>query len=102
MSAAPEASGVIPSTRRPVAVRAVPTDVELSDVDAVAVPVCVDGDVPKEVGYDRAALTRSGFTGQVGQALPLPTARLLAVFVVGVVVGSMFPWLRRRRPASRR
>lgn len=27
---------------------------------------------------------------------------LLAVFLAGVVVGSMFPWLRRRRPASRR
>jgi leucyl aminopeptidase len=100
MSAAPEVSDVIPSTRRPVAVRAVPTDVDLSDVDAVAVPVGTDGDVPKEVGYDRTALARSGFTGQVGQALPLPTSDGAARVAVGVGPADRLDTATLRRAAA--
>jgi leucyl aminopeptidase len=100
MSAAPEVSDVIPSMRRTVAVRAVPNDVELSDVDAVAVPVGADRDVPKEVGYDRAVLARSGFTGQVGQALPLPTPDGAARVAVGVGPADRLDTATLRRAAA--
>ena len=41
-------------------------------VDAVGVPVAVDGAVPKALGLDRGALAAAGFEGKVGQALLVP------------------------------
>ena len=43
-------------------------------IEAVAVPVSSDGDVPEALGLDRDALTRAGFSGALGQALALPVA----------------------------
>ncbi|HET7829519.1 MAG TPA: leucyl aminopeptidase [Candidatus Limnocylindrales bacterium] len=39
---------------------------------AIAVPVGTAGDVPDRLGLSRPALTAAGFTGAVGQALPIP------------------------------
>jgi hypothetical protein len=63
---------VVPSTRRATRVRTVPADADLSMVDAVAVAVTSDGDVPAELRCDRRALRRCGFSAEVGQALAMP------------------------------
>ncbi|MFJ6418440.1 leucyl aminopeptidase [Paeniglutamicibacter sp. NPDC091659] len=42
-------------------------------VEAVAVLVGSDGDVPAELGLDREALARAGFTGAAGGTLLVPT-----------------------------
>ena len=86
---APSTVDVTPSLRRAVAVTVVPPDTGLdgagagAGADAVAVPVGSDGEVPKEIGHDRAALARAGFAGRLGQALPLPTADGPAQVAVG-------------------
>ncbi len=41
-------------------------------VEAVAVLVGSDGDVPAELGLDREALARAGFTGAAGGTLLVP------------------------------
>jgi leucyl aminopeptidase len=82
-----ETFDVTPSVRRPVTVTTVPSPTDgggLPDVDAVAVPVSSDGDLPADLGYDRPALARAGFTGAPGEALALPSAGGPARVVVGV------------------
>jgi leucyl aminopeptidase len=83
MPVAGQVFDVVPSIRRTAAVTVVPTDAELPPVEAVAVPVTTDGDVPAELGCDRAALSRSGFSGRVGQALALPFGDGPALVAVG-------------------
>lgn len=39
------------------------------DADAVGLPVGVEGDVPRELGLDRATLAAAAFEGKVGQSL---------------------------------
>ncbi len=55
-----------------------------ADAEAVGIPVATDGDVPAAIGVDRALLLESGFTGAVGQALPLPRGEHPLVVAVGV------------------
>jgi leucyl aminopeptidase len=83
MPLAGQAFDVVPSIRRPVAVTVVPADAALPSVEAVAVPVTTDGDVPAELGFDRRALARSGFAARVGQALAQPVADGPARVAVG-------------------
>jgi leucyl aminopeptidase len=52
-------------------------------VDAVGWTVTSDGDVPAELGHDRAALARAGFEGKAGQALVLPQAAGPPLVAVG-------------------
>ena len=56
MPAAGQVFDVVPSTRRTVAVATKPMDAELSTVDAVAIPVTTDGDVPVELHGVRHAV----------------------------------------------
>jgi leucyl aminopeptidase len=92
---------VIPSTRNAPGVRVVSSDAELSAVDAIATPVTTDGDVPAELRCDRQALTRSGFTGEVGQALAVPMTGGAAVVAVGIgPSGSMDSSALRRAAAA--
>jgi len=55
-----------------------------ADATAVAVPVGTDGDVDPRLGLSRAALTAAGFTGAVGQALPIPGDAVPELVAVGV------------------
>jgi leucyl aminopeptidase len=55
-----------------------------ADATAVAVPVGTDGDVNPGLGLSRAALTAAGFTGAVGQALPIPGDVIPELVAVGV------------------
>lgn len=54
-------------------------------VTCVGVPVTTDGGVPSELGLDRAALDRAGFSGEVGQTLVIPRsgAPTLVAFGIG-------------------
>lgn len=74
---------VTPSLRRGVRVSADSPGTGFGDIDAIAVLVGPDGDLPEEIGYDRAALARAGFRGAVGQALALPTTDGPARVAVG-------------------
>src|SRR5262245_38976037 len=73
-SPAREASGFfepIPSWRAaPPEVRVV-TDVP-AGATVVGIPVASDGDVPERVGFDRATLDASDFSGGIGETLALP------------------------------
>jgi leucyl aminopeptidase len=84
MSAAAQVFDVTPSLRAAPAIAYASPDDDLVAVDAVAVPVGADGEVPEEIAYDRAALARAGFTGARGQALALPTTGGAARVAVGV------------------
>ena len=57
------------------------------DIEAVAVPVTSDGDVPDSLGLDRDALRRAGFTGAIGSALalPVPSGPVLVATGIGEV-----------------
>ena len=100
MSVARQVFDVVPSTRRIPAVRTVPAGTELSTVDAVAIPVTADGEVPKVLHCDRRALARSGFTAEVGQALPLPVADGPALVAVGAGPGGELDRNALRRAAA--
>lgn len=52
---------------------------------SVGIPVGTDGEIPNELGLDRAALTAAGFDGKVGQTLvvPRPSGPTYVVFGVG-------------------
>lgn len=56
------------------------------DASATAVGITVgpDGEVPAALGFDRAALTRAGFTGAVGSTLVIPTTEGPALVAVGL------------------
>lgn len=51
---------------------------------AVGIPVTSDGDVPKEIGLDRGALSAAGFMGKVGQTLIVPRKEGPVLVAVGV------------------
>jgi leucyl aminopeptidase len=55
-----------------------------TDVAADAVPVTSDGPVPELLGLDRETLTAAGFTGAVGQALPIPSVSRPILVAVGI------------------
>lgn len=55
-----------------------------ADADALCFPVAVEGEVPPELGLDRAALAVAGFEGKVGQALVLPRAKGPALVAMGI------------------
>jgi leucyl aminopeptidase len=50
---------------------------------SVGIPVGADGDVPRELGLDRAALAAAGFEGKIGQSLVIPRAGGAALVAVG-------------------
>jgi leucyl aminopeptidase len=100
MPVAGQVFDVVPSTRRAAAVRVVPADAELPPVEALAIPLTADGDVPGELGYDRPALSRSGFTGRLGQALPLPTGDGPALVAIGAGPGEAVDQAVLRRAAA--
>ena len=54
------------------------------DAGGIRIPVGVDGDVPKDLGLDRAALKAAGFAGQLGQSLIIPRVGSPALIVVGI------------------
>ena len=50
----------------------------------IGFPVGVDGDVPKELGLDRATLEAAGFEGKIGQSLVIPRVGSPALIAVGI------------------
>jgi leucyl aminopeptidase len=54
------------------------------DAGGIGIPVGTDGDVPKDLGLDRATLTQAGFAGQIGQSLIIPRAGGPALIAVGI------------------
>ena len=54
------------------------------DAGGIGIPVGVDGEVPKELGLDRATLEAAGFEGQIGQSLIIPRAGSPALIAVGI------------------
>lgn len=55
-----------------------------SDVEAIGVGVYTDGDVPGELGFDRAGLEDAGFTAEPGTSLVLPRAGQPDLVAVGL------------------
>lgn len=51
---------------------------------AVGVAVSTDGDIPKELGFDRTALSATGFSGKLGQTQVIPRAKGATVVAVGI------------------
>lgn len=51
---------------------------------ALGVPVPTSGDVPTQLGLDRGALERWGFSGAKGQTLVLPQADAVTLVAVGI------------------
>jgi leucyl aminopeptidase len=71
---------LVPSWFAPVVVRAG----DPASVDALAVGVTADGDLPADLGADRIALGRAGFAPRVGTALAVPRADGPAVVALGL------------------
>jgi leucyl aminopeptidase len=73
----------IPSWRAPQVdvrvVAAVP-----ADATVIGIPVASDGAIPERVGFDRATLDASDFTGAVGQTLVLPQVKGPLVIETGL------------------
>lgn len=55
-----------------------------SDVQAIGIGVYADGDVPAEVGFDRAALEGAGFTAKTGSVLTVPRSGQPELVVIGL------------------
>ncbi len=53
------------------------------DAQALGFAVFTEGEVPAELGLDRAALERAGFTGKAGSSLVLPSAEGPELLAVG-------------------
>jgi leucyl aminopeptidase len=51
---------------------------------ALGIPIASEGDVPGQLGLDRAALRAVGFDGNVGQALIVPRAEAPALVAFGI------------------
>lgn len=51
--------------------------------DALAVPITSDGEVPEILGVDLPALSRAGFTPEVGKAIAFPTNLTPTLVAVG-------------------
>lgn len=72
----------VPSAARTVAVRVLDRDAtDLTALPVLGVALPTDGTVPAVLGLDRDRLAELGCTGQVGQALVLPTAQRTLVAV---------------------
>ncbi len=54
------------------------------DATAVAVPVAASSPVPSELGLRRDALEAAGFSGAVGQAMPIPGDAVPELVAVGI------------------
>jgi leucyl aminopeptidase len=100
MPVAGQVFDVVPSIRGIAAVTVVPADAELPSVEAIAVPVTADGDIPAELRCDRTALARSGFSAGVGQALALPFGDGPALVAVGAGPGERVDQAVLRRAAA--
>lgn len=74
----------MPSRRAAAGLAVTTTGVAPDAATAVAVPVASTGDVPAALGLSRAALTAAGFTGAVGQAMPVPGDSVPELVAVGV------------------
>ncbi len=72
-----------PSVSSAVAVAAVDA-LDAADLDAIAVLVASDGDLPSEVEFDREALKALAFDAEAGSTLLLPRSRAAALVLVGV------------------
>jgi hypothetical protein len=59
------------------------TDRTPTDVDAIGVVVAPDGDIPPEIGLDRARLTAHGFRGALDETLVVPAAAAPTRVAVG-------------------
>ncbi|ALE06278.1 leucyl aminopeptidase [Arthrobacter sp. ERGS1:01] len=70
---------VIPSHTAPFTVQVVTG--ETPDVDAIGVPVPIDGPAPASFGVDIDALTRAGFNAKIGAALTVPASPVTLVAV---------------------
>ena len=77
----------IPSWRAPLVDVRVTTSVP-DDVTIVGIPVPADGAVPERVGFDRATLEASDFSGAVGQTLVLPQVDGSLVIETGLGPGA--------------
>ena len=55
-----------------------------SNVQAIGIGVYADGDVPADVGFDRAALEDAGFTAKPGTVLNIPRAGKPDLVVIGL------------------
>ncbi|XXF76211.1 leucyl aminopeptidase [Myxococcaceae bacterium GXIMD 01537] len=55
-----------------------------ADAGAIGIPVAVEGEVPRELGVDRATLSAAGFEGKVGQSLVIPRKAGSALLAVGI------------------
>lgn len=55
-----------------------------ADAGAIGISVGVKGEVPQELGVDRATLSAAGFEGKVGQSLVIPRKSGPALIAVGV------------------
>ncbi|MGX7681505.1 leucyl aminopeptidase [Jatrophihabitans sp. DSM 45814] len=86
-----------PSLRRRATVM---VSTERGDVDAFAIAVDTDHDVPAELGADRQALQRSGFRGLVGQALCIPRSDGACTVAVGVGSRAQFDTAALRNAAA--
>ncbi|HYO41967.1 MAG TPA: leucyl aminopeptidase family protein [Candidatus Limnocylindrales bacterium] len=74
----------VPSRAAAAALAVDVLDAVPADATAVAVPVGMDGEVPASLGLSRAALLAAGFTGAVGQALPIAGDAVPELVAVGV------------------
>src|SRR4051794_345761 len=75
----PAPSWANPPTTKLNAAAAVP-----ADAGALGVPIANDGDVPRRLDLDRAALRAVGFDGNVGQTLIVPRAEGPALVAFGI------------------
>ncbi|MCK2035820.1 leucyl aminopeptidase [Microbacterium sp. SSW1-49] len=55
-----------------------------ADAQAIGIGVYADGEVPAEVGFDRAALTDAGFTAKPGSVLTVPRVGRPDLVVLGL------------------
>ncbi len=76
---------IAPSTALDVDIQVTTTTPD--DVEAIALPVSAEGDVPAGLGLDRAALRRAGFKANVGAALAVPVASGPVLVATGVGPG---------------
>jgi leucyl aminopeptidase len=73
-----------PSLARPPSAKVNAAATVPAGAGALGVPVASEGDVPKQLGVDRAALRAAGFDGKVGQTLIVPRAEGPALVAFGI------------------
>ena len=55
-----------------------------NNAGGIGIPVGLDGDVPKDLGLDRATLRAAGFNGRIGEHLVIPRTGGPALIAVGI------------------